>query len=358
MNKYRPPVFLIALSLLVAAFLACAPVAPSDDTRTSFGQQTVPSLPQQQQDGEPTRESTPPPAEEDPLPTPKPTPVPLPGPEDDQDPKPEPTPDPDDPPTPPRETIVPEPTPQDGYPTSEPDLPHPDGLTGCLSLNMWSASSQEYSDYSSWCWRKLGDDVRDNCRGVGSTREEKACGEARLAEVKNYAVRASSNVCLGISVREDRHACGRTTTADYWDHLDDFHEVWNEILLAVRSNAEVKVRFSATVDCVTDAGFDAPDDRPLPWQEVDPKRVEGRKLFRGATTEEQIAAEEARWRTIRQCGADTGLYAAQDAQWLAEIASIAAEEPDRLIPFKKEGLVEILEADGPAAFLSNFILTD
>ena len=334
------PFVLIGLAVLLALALACAPVAPPNQSGDAVETPKPPD-----QGDKPTL----PPDDKKPTPTPKPTLAPLPGPKDDQEPKPEPSRDPDDPPAP---TPDPGEPPDGGYQSSLTDVPHPTGLDGCRALSPWSSSAQEMDDYYGWCSRELSKDVTQHCQGVGGTDEERACADARLADVKDYSNRAAFTPCYAISDRADARKCARETSESFEAHHLNLLDVWNGILLAVHSDAEVKERFRATAQCVGDLGYDVPkDDRPFTWQEIDPKRLDGFKLYRDATTEQQIADEEERLAAINQCAADTGLYDAQDSKWQAEISRIAAENPDRLIPLKQEGIIDLLQEDGPAPFL-------
>ena len=53
------------------------------------------------------------------------------------------------------------------------------------------------------------------------------------------------------------------------------------------------------------------------------------------------------------------LYAAQDTAWQEEIWRIFhGDDPDRIGPLKEEGIIDILEEDGPAPFLTNTYFAD
>ena len=352
-NRIRAAV-LCGLMLFLVLVTACATAAPHND---AAGGQSSGPLPQSGpvadagtngDAGKPTPEPELTPQPDTP-PAPRPTPEPTPEPT----PKPTPTPHPDDLPPPTEDPEAPYPTPDGGYPLLPEYAPHPRGLDGCRALNVFSTGSQEFLDHNFWCSEELLNDVMQNCLGTGTTREERACADDRLADVKSYALRRVYHRCGGVSDRDDHQECMREVGEAYKVHWQSFFVIWNEVLLAVESDSEVKERFRAMAECVEDQGYDPPDgQRPFGWQEMDPKRVEGLKPHRGATTEEKIAAEKERVKTINQCATDTGLYAAQDTKWQAEIRRIAREDPDRVVPLKQEGVIEVLEEDGPAPFLT------
>ena len=231
--------------------------------------------------------------------------------------------------------------------------PHPDGLDGCRAISIFSSSPLEIRDHLSWCSEALMDDVQSNCSGEDTTAAQKACGVNRLASVQSFMLREMIRPCAGITDNDDFGQCAQDTMASYEAHHWALQSIYNEILDNVHDDSEIKELSKATATCVEEAGYDAPDDgRPLTWQEIDPKRVEGVKPYRGATTEERIAAEKERLNTINQCAIDSGLYGAQETKWLSEIRRIFAEDPDRVQPLKLEGAVAVLERDGPAPFLT------
>ena len=245
---------LCGLMLFLVLTTACATAAPQDD---AAGGQSSGPLPQSgsvadagtnDDAGNPTPEPEPTPQPGTP-PAPRPTPKPTPEPTPEPTPKPTPGPHPDDPPPPPtEEPEAPYPTPEGGYPPLPEDVQHPRGLDGCRALNMFSYSSQEFLDYHSWCSRELSKDVSQNCLGTGTTREERACADDRLADVKNYGVRGGYARCYGISDLDDGRECGLEVRDAFKVHQRSFHAIWNEVLLTVESDSEVKERFGAMAE--------------------------------------------------------------------------------------------------------------
>ena len=160
---------LLVLSVVLAA-LACGPAATVNPDTTAT---PTPS---------PTRHPDDPPA-----PTPVPTPIPAPisdsnefdrkspphpggtvNPDTTTTPTPSPTRHPDDPPAP---TPVPTPTPAPISDSNEFDRlfpPHPDGIDGCRSLNLYSAP-YDHIKYHGWCGETLMFGFMDNCAGTGSS---------------------------------------------------------------------------------------------------------------------------------------------------------------------------------------------
>ena len=170
---------LCALLLLVLA-VACAPVAPPE---SPSGDDPNEQAEKTESDGS---------GDEKPTATPKPTrpPEPTPKPDRDSDGKPEPTRHPDDPPSP---TTEPTSTPGPITPASapvDPMPPHPDGMAGCYSMNLYQMSVDEVP-FMFWCQRVLSEDVAQNCQGAGdgTTEDEKKCGIQLLADVQVFMMR-------------------------------------------------------------------------------------------------------------------------------------------------------------------------
>lgn len=277
---------------------------------------------------------------------PRPTETPKPTPKPSETPVPEPTRDPDDPiPTPAPET---DPTPVESGEPFNPSPPHPDGLEGCRSLNLWS-DPYDHIIYHSWCADRLMVGVHSQCSGIGTGEEQQACAVEWLADVQSYLMREFSAPCIGA---EDRAQCADDMAVAMSGHFRDFNAAWNSILIAVTDDGDVKARFARMNTCVEDLGYEALDPNiPPPWQQINPDNVEV-KPNRTASEQEALAAHIARLRAVHQCSLASGLYEMQDTKWQSEIQDLLTDAPEQAEAMKNEGIIEILEEPGAAPFLT------
>ncbi len=276
--------------------------------------------------------------------TPKPTETPKPAA------TPVPTRHPDDPAPP-----TPEPS-ADLPPAEETSLsavpPHPKGLDGCRSLNLFSASYEDIK-YHAWCGDAFMSDVVENCLGTGTATVEKACATNRLADVQSYSIRALFIPCSAISDNDARAGCTEEALERTNTHFVRLRSTWNAILATVEADGEVKAKFREMGDCVQNLGHERPDASvPLSWHQIDPDKVEILVKPDRSDTDAAAHAAEARLRAINQCALDVGLYAAQDTKWLAEIQRLFVADPEKVRPLKDEGIIDILQQPGPAPFLT------
>lgn len=325
-----------ALLLLVLA-IACGPAAAP-------GRPLAQSAPAAEPDPTPSPDPNAP----EPTVTPKPTspPPPTKDPEKDKPARPTPTRSPDDPLPP-----TPKPSPERRVPTGNPlpvDEPHPDGMDGCRAMNIFSMPYSE-DRYWTWCMEALSADLRENCRGEGSTQAELACAANRLADVQSYLMRLVFVPCAAVSNEDDYLQCGWDSPGIQEAHFRDLVSVWNDVVAIVEADAEVKARYGRMAECVRDAGHEPPE-RPLVWHQIDPDKIADKANRQ--TTGEERAAEEERLRLINRCALDTGLYEAQDAAWQIAIRDIADAAPHRVKPLEDERIIAVLEQPGPAPFLT------
>ena len=341
---------ILILLTLAAMTLACGPVAQPGETGPNNSTASVP-LPQE--DPKPSEQSGDDP-DDKPNPTPKPT-IPVREPKPDDGSGPTPTLEPEYPPPPtvgPTET----PPPMRGEPEPLPQaIPHPDGLAGCRQMSPFVLTDPaNFSGNLDWCVEELATATVAECQGAGSgsSEDERACANDFLADVTGYYLREVNTPCHAVSDKTDQLKCFGDTTRGFNHHTTSFFQVYNEILDAVHDNAAVKEVSKALHECVAEAGHDAPDAaKPLDCQEIDHRRRPS-KADRMPLTEAEEQANRQRYRDMNKCAQDSGVYEVQEAAWLSEIARIQGESPERLIPFKAEGFVAMLEEDGPASFLT------
>ena len=119
---------------------------------------------------------------------------------------------------------------------------------------------------------------------------------------------------------------------------------------AVDQDAEVITAMKDVVSCLERMGHEKINAELLfPWQRLEsPKDNDERES--GYTAEEKTAHIKLR-EPADQCAKQSGLYAAQDAAWLAELERLAREDPEQAKPLLDAGLLEILERPEIATFL-------
>ena len=260
----RQPLAILILLLATVALLACGPA--TEPTAGGTGPVT-----QAESTPQPTEEHTQAPPAVHPTDTPKPPPPEPPTPKPTKPPRPTPTREPGDVAPP---TYTPEPTPVPSTPDPPPTYPeHPDGLEGCKTLSEFTATREEVR-YVFWCSDAIQDYIREQCRGTGTTWEEKQCAYRELEQVKNYSFRYITGPCAAISDDSDRRGCFNEAIETARAHYDNLTLVWNDIVAAVDADPEVKVRYRAMVECVRDAEHKPPDPSyPLSWQQIDPAKM-------------------------------------------------------------------------------------
>lgn len=334
MSKQPPSMTAFAaMSLILIIALACAPAAPPQQETSQTQTQTP----------QPTRQATPPP-EDAAISTPTPAPV-VGTPE---------TPKAVGQPTPTADTnlrkalgLGPKPT---QNPASLTTGEHPQGIEGCRTLNIHSATYDEIRTLS-WCAEELIEDVIEQCSDTsGSTAyQEFSCAKNALANVESYILREYMVPCMAISTTQERDQCRQDVGAAYAAHTRKFEETWTTILYAVHDDDDVKLRRAAADQCVREAGKEPLDDEPFPWQQMDEEKT--RKYKVEMTTAEREALV-ARYRVIDQCATSQGLYESQEGTWINELQRLSMENPDAVRPLFDEGIKTILEEDGIALLLS------
>ena len=334
--------------LAMAAVIACGPASnPESNENNPDGDPaaTATATPTEtpKDDGNPTKEP-------EPTETPKPSGEPT----KESEPSPTPTRHPDDPPgatSIPTPTYVPVPTATPGIkpPSTDRNLqtPHPDGLAGCKSWNIFSSPADD-NQYIFWCRDALNKDVADNCRSAEGTDAQLACGRGRMADVVD-GPNGDMAACNAITDDDDRRGCFNEGYERFGTNMVEIQEFWLLIQQKVDSDPGVKERKIAVGDCMVDQGYERPDSSPpLPWQDIkDPPP----KAERQQRTSEQIAVIVENHNAMDQCAIDVGLYDVQKELWAIEVNRLLRDEPEKARALKEHGLIAAMEMEGPPTFL-------
>ena len=229
-------------------------------------------------------------------------------------------------------------------------LPHPDGLRGCKSLNVLSASTEEMGYYS-WCQWTLTNVVLNECRGIETTEDALSCAELALSDVQEILLRHVVVPCVAISNQRDSGKCSIESIKEHENKNLALRQVWMDVLDAVSATPAVARGKSAFSDCLVERGHKPlTGEWELPWQRNESAQDQMERY--------RVAPGELRdlrtWAlgVVNECGYESGLYEAQAAAWLAELRRLEAEEPDKAQPVAERGVISILAEPGVAAFLT------
>ena len=348
--------FLVTAALLTAiVLLACGPAADDGEKEGDPAASAVPTA--TPKGDEPTKQPDPPATAaptETPKPAEEPTKTPEPTPAEKPTETPKPTRHPEDPPSP---TATPVPT----YPpTTTPDpglvdpvirrVPHPDGVQGCRSMNMFVATPRDY-DYSNWCRDTLEADVKAQCSSQEGPEAQLRCAREHLSDAQMPFLKFMLP-CTAITNADASSACVEEAFIGWATKQNQVWEVWPQILNKVDSDGEVKVRKQEIAKCMMERGYDEFDvAAALPWQ-ISEKPDEEKPVKRYATTEEERAAMRARYADLNECALKSGIYDVQEALWFAEVRRLEQQDPASVEALLYFGLKEALEREGPAPFLT------
>ena len=229
-------------------------------------------------------------------------------------------------------------------------LPHPDGLRGCQSLNLLSATTDEIG-YNDWCEWTLTNVVLNECSGMETTEDALSCAQSALSDVQEISLRHAIVPCTAIRDQRDSGKCAVESIKEQENKNLALRLVWKDALDAVSATPAVASSKSAFSDCLMERGHQPlTDEWELPWQRNESAQDQMERY--------RAAPEELRdlrtWAPVvaNECGYESGLYEAQDAAWLAELRRLEAEEPDKFRPFVERGVISILAEPGVAAFLT------
>ncbi len=257
--------------------------------------------------------------------------------------------------------IEPVPTP---FPTVDPnsqsdaplnsDTPHPEGLAGCQNLSIFTSSVDDIKYYF-WCSEASGDAVISQCRGIGTTQEERSCAEEYLADWKQYSHRLNF-ICTAISDTEVGRECFYQAADTSNKSEEEFRRLWPEIQAVEASNPAVAMAHQKVTQCLADKSFRNIDPKLLfQWQKYWAYFGDSTAFttWLDGFTEKENALMEEIANPLEQCAIQEGFYAAQEAVWLVEVRRLIKEDPDKAQPLLDWKILEILEQPGVAPFLTN-----
>ena len=228
-------------------------------------------------------------------------------------------------------------------------VPPPGGLEGCQAYNQFS-SRMELS-HIQWC----ADQVLNKlvaCRDTGDAAQQLACGKNHISDWQEYSIRMWYH-CFALNELAGRNSC--LEDADLAGKFRTLRQSYGETLTAVANDEAVRSAHTKVIKCLTDQSFEGVEDRLLfHWQKLYQYYSDGDALLRWADSFTQ--AEQALIQRLEApsdaCATEQGLYAAQDAAWLAEVKRLKEADPAKAQPFVDWGILQILEEDGVAPFLT------
>ena len=318
------------MAVLMLAALACGPATqPQQEDPTEQPPTPTPSLPE----SAPTT-SNPTAAATATLIPPKPTEMPTPT----LSPKPTETPHP---------TLA---TPQTATTTAAAFPPHPHGLSGCREYNMFGSPPGDAA-YVPWCAEELSNRIISLCAGLSDSEAEHNCGKRELANVSDYFMREGPIQCDAITDPDHQQNCFAQSYEQWEKHFAGLFAIWPKAQQAVAQDPAVATAMKAVISCLERMGHEKINTELLfPWQNLESPEDSNRRES-GYTADEKTARIELR-QPANQCAKQSGLYAAQDDAWLAELERLTKAEPEQARPLLDAGLIEILKRPGIPAFLS------
>ncbi len=344
------------MAAILSLVLACGPAAPTESTGDAAADQmasrftpitapptnapeeprTLEGWPTEEPTGEPGIEEAPPAPGTTPGPKPEPEPKPIDGPEQEGD---EPTPDQE-----------PDPTPgfQPG-PTRIPDPQHVDGFESCQRVAMFrDHASLQYQD---WCNDTLIEHIASTCASEPDADAQRRCGEEAVQDFDGMLYRLGPARCLGIDDGDVRNACIFETMEDAAAVSQTMYSAWEQIRAAANQDPEVQRTLDATISCLDGAGFAGVDHGILfHWQHLLlPAEAAARE---DRLTDVDKDLRERIREPSRTCARQEGLFAAQDAAWLAELRHRQEAEPQAVAALIREGFLEALERPGEPSFIT------
>ena len=230
---------------------------------------------------------------------------------------------------------------------------HPDGLPGCQAYNVFSAGSGEVH-YTPWCLEQLLEGLKDQCRGAGNTAADLACADTYLTNWNSHHYRMTFR-CFAISDTEELVECSERGHQTLDETTSAFRQAYSGIQDVVKENAEVKTAYSRVLSCLSNQSFTNLQDKLLfHWQ--DSHRYLGDT---GASREWTASFSEAEATKRREldipsntCAVKEGLYTAQETAWLAELQRRVDADDSNANTLVTWGLLDALEAEGAAPFLT------
>ena len=158
--------------------------------------------------------------------------------------------------------------------------------------------------------------------------------------------------CDAITDSDHQQNCFAQSYERWQNHFAGLFAIWPKAQLAVAQDPAVVTTMKDVISCLERMGHENINAELLfPWQKLESPEDNNRRESR-YTTEEKTARIELR-QPANQCAKQSGLYAAQDDAWLAELERLAKAAPEQARPLLDAGLIEILKRPGVAAFLNS-----
>ena len=249
----------------------------------------------------------------------------------------------------PTPTTVPTPAPR--AQAQQADQPPLDGVEGCKRLSVFSAASQ-FQEHSSWCTSELLKALETQCSVLASTDEQLSCADTYLADWQNPMMRIAYR-CYAITDQDAALTCFQSDKLT--KSFQSFNALYAETLPVISADTSVSAAHAKVLHCLSEQSFTSTPARLLfHWQTTvqylgDPAAFD---TWRNSLSESEYSLMNQLSEPTDACAKRHGLYAAQDAAWLAEIKRLIADEPDKAQPFLEWHLLEVFEAPGIAPFLT------
>lgn len=228
------------------------------------------------------------------------------------------------------------------------DPEHPDGLDGCKHVGTFR--DHESLKYQDWCGDALAEHISEVCEGRRGTGAQRQCGLDVVEEYDSILYRLGPVRCYPIDDGGDRDAC-------LWESLEamfaaqaDQGRAWERIRVAAEQAPEVQNARADTLACLEEAGHRDVEELLFHWQHgfLPEKFMEREERLTRADKDRRKLIHEP----SRTCARQHGLFAAQDAAWLAELRRLQEAEAHAVAALIREGFLEALERPGEPTFIT------
>ena len=235
-------------------------------------------------------------------------------------------------------------------PTRTPKAEHPEGYEGCKNHKLFS--SPENDKYLSWCFKQIKEEIKAECRNLGSTEDQLACGTRMADEFQSVFIKDGIHKCQAISHRSDRLACMTQTASEHDAHFVSIFDGWNKVHSAVNNYPDVQAAMQDIITCLEeDHDHENVDHKLLfHWQRLEAPDHKDEREKTMPETDKTI--RDALKEPSKACAEKHGLYHTQDTAWIEELERLQQTEPDTVRILIHEGLLEALKAPGPEIFLT------
>ena len=216
---------------------------------------------------------------------------------------------------------------------------HPEHETGCESLGRFQLGMEDHwRPRWSQCERQLEARIRDTCRKLPTTDEQRRCGKEAVKEYNSIRFRHGQLQCSGIVDFDDWNSCGLSQTSRKARVTDYMWEALQRVRVGGDRDpavAQTKERFAA---CLEDRGYRGVEWHIMLWWQY-PHDTWGRS--------DEVALVNEIYGPAKKCGHQTGLFKAQAKAWATELTRLYQEEPTVFEDLVREGALEALEREDP-----------